>query len=205
MQECVFTDELVPVTLPDGSCSPRTNIPGGTTLDSVAKLQRRSESGPSRGQLERHQRRAAALLVSSEKNNAIAARRHRRRRCRPELHGSGPIRDQKSAPTRGLTIDQIGLVELNEAFAAQAIACIRDLELGSDTVISTAAGSPWDIRSAALARRSSRRWYTPSNAEHAVWPGHHVHRRRPGHRDDVERVYGCVRADFVEITTTWAR
>ena len=34
----------------------------------------------------------------------------------------------------GLTIDQIGLVELNEAFAAQAIACIRELKLDPDKV-----------------------------------------------------------------------
>src|SRR5256884_7065152 len=44
--------------------------------------------------------------------------------------GLGPIPATKKALKRaGLTIDQIELVELNEAFAAQAIACIRELKL----------------------------------------------------------------------------
>ena len=44
--------------------------------------------------------------------------------------GLGPIPATKKALKRaGLTIDQIDLVELNEAFAAQAIACIRELKL----------------------------------------------------------------------------
>jgi acetyl-CoA C-acetyltransferase/3-oxo-5,6-didehydrosuberyl-CoA/3-oxoadipyl-CoA thiolase len=44
--------------------------------------------------------------------------------------GLGPIPATRKALQRaGLTIDRIGLVELNEAFAAQAIACIRELEL----------------------------------------------------------------------------
>jgi len=44
--------------------------------------------------------------------------------------GLGPILATRKALARaGLTIDQIDLIELNEAFAAQAIACIRDLKL----------------------------------------------------------------------------
>src|SRR5256884_9925992 len=44
--------------------------------------------------------------------------------------GLGPIPATKKALKRaGLTIDQIELVELNEAFAAQAIACVRELKL----------------------------------------------------------------------------
>jgi acetyl-CoA C-acetyltransferase/3-oxo-5,6-didehydrosuberyl-CoA/3-oxoadipyl-CoA thiolase len=48
----------------------------------------------------------------------------------PSCMGLGPIPATQKALTRaGLTIDQIDLVELNEAFAAQAIACIRELRL----------------------------------------------------------------------------
>jgi acetyl-CoA acetyltransferase len=44
--------------------------------------------------------------------------------------GLGPIpATQKALKRAGLTIDQIDLVELNEAFASQAIACIRELKL----------------------------------------------------------------------------
>jgi 3-oxoadipyl-CoA thiolase len=49
----------------------------------------------------------------------------------PEVMGLGPIPATRLALARaGLTIDDIDLIELNEAFAAQAIACVR--ELGAD-------------------------------------------------------------------------
>ncbi len=48
----------------------------------------------------------------------------------PSCMGLGPVPAVRKALARaGLTIDQMDLVELNEAFAAQAIACIRELEL----------------------------------------------------------------------------
>jgi 3-oxoadipyl-CoA thiolase len=134
LKECVFTDELVPVTLPDGSVFAKDEYPrAGTTLDSVAKLKpafgkdgtvtAASSSGINDG--------AAALLVSSEKNNAIARIVATAvAGVDPSCMGLGPIPATRKALQRaGLTIEQIGLVELNEAFAAQAIACIRELEL----------------------------------------------------------------------------
>jgi acetyl-CoA acetyltransferase family protein len=48
----------------------------------------------------------------------------------PGCMGLGPIPATRKALDRaGLTLDQIDLIELNEAFAAQAIACIRELQL----------------------------------------------------------------------------
>ena len=140
LKECVFTDELVPVALPDGSVFAKDEYPrAGTTLDSVAKLKpafrkdgtvtAASSSGINDG--------AAALLVTAAKGGegrrgaamarivatAVAG-------VDPSCMGLGPIPATRKALQRaGLTIDQIGLVELNEAFAAQAIACIRELEL----------------------------------------------------------------------------
>jgi acetyl-CoA acetyltransferase len=44
--------------------------------------------------------------------------------------GIGPVPASKQALARaGWTVSQVDLVELNEAFAAQALACVRDLEL----------------------------------------------------------------------------
>jgi acetyl-CoA acetyltransferase family protein len=139
LKECVFTDELVPVPLPDGSTFSKDEYPrAGTTMDSVAKLKpafkkdgtvtAASSSGINDG--------AAALLVTSDKKNAMA-------RIvatavfgvDPSVMGLGPIPATKKVLKRaGLTIDQIGLVELNEAFAAQAIACIRELKLDPEKV-----------------------------------------------------------------------
>jgi 3-oxoadipyl-CoA thiolase len=53
----------------------------------------------------------------------------------PSCMGLGPIPATRKALARaGITAAQLDLVELNEAFAAQAIACIRDLELDSAKV-----------------------------------------------------------------------
>ncbi len=85
---------------------------------------------------------AAATLVCSEdyahrngltplariKSIAVAG-------CAPEIMGIGPVHATGKALARaGLTIGDIDLTELNEAFAAQAIACIRDLDLDPATV-----------------------------------------------------------------------
>ena len=135
-RDCVFSEELVPVPLPDGSSFDRDEYPrAGTTLDRVAKLKpafkkdgtvtAASSSGINDG--------AAALLVGA----ALGALKPMGRIVAsavagvdPSCMGLGPIPATRKALARaGLTIDQIDLVELNEAFAAQAIACIRDLKL----------------------------------------------------------------------------
>jgi acetyl-CoA acyltransferase len=80
---------------------------------------------------------AAAVLVVSEafakahklpvlariKSVAVAG-------CMPEMMGIGPVVATLKALNRaGLKMDDIDIVELNEAFAAQALACIRDLNI----------------------------------------------------------------------------
>jgi acetyl-CoA acetyltransferase family protein len=53
----------------------------------------------------------------------------------PSVMGIGPVPAVRKVLARaGLTIDQIDLIELNEAFAAQAVACMRELELDPATV-----------------------------------------------------------------------
>ena len=48
----------------------------------------------------------------------------------PEIMGIGPVPAVRRALDRaGVTLDQVGVIELNEAFAAQALAVIKDLEL----------------------------------------------------------------------------
>ena len=51
----------------------------------------------------------------------------------PELFGIGPVPAMRKAlKLAGLTLDQIDLVELNEAFAAQILACLRELPIDPD-------------------------------------------------------------------------
>ena len=50
--------------------------------------------------------------------------------CSPELMGLGPIgASQKALKRANLTIKDIDIVEINEAFASQALACIKDLNI----------------------------------------------------------------------------
>ena len=55
--------------------------------------------------------------------------------CSPELMGIGPVVATRKALERaGLSINDIDIIELNEAFASQAIACIRDLKIDMSKV-----------------------------------------------------------------------
>ena len=139
LKECVFTNELVPVPLADGSTFAKDEYPRpGTTVESVAKLKpafkkdgtvtAASSSGINDG--------AAALLISAQPTKPIARIVATAvAGVDPSCMGLGPIPATKKALERaGLTIDQIDLVELNEAFAAQAIACIRELKLDPEKV-----------------------------------------------------------------------
>jgi 3-oxoadipyl-CoA thiolase len=144
LKDCVFTDELVPVPLSDGTTFSKDEYPRlGTTLEAVAKLKpafrqdgtvtAASSSGINDG--------AAALLLTAGRSNAGEGGRGGSEPLArvvatavagvdPTCMGLGPIpATQKVLKRAGLTIDQIDLVELNEAFAAQAIACVRELKL----------------------------------------------------------------------------
>jgi acetyl-CoA acyltransferase len=55
--------------------------------------------------------------------------------CAPELMGIGPVAATRKALQRaGLTVKDIDIIELNEAFASQSIACIRDLGLDESNI-----------------------------------------------------------------------
>lgn len=55
--------------------------------------------------------------------------------CAPEIMGIGPVAATRKALDRaGITADALDVVELNEAFASQALACVRDLHLADATL-----------------------------------------------------------------------
>ncbi|OOF29424.1 acetyl-CoA C-acyltransferase FadA [Salinivibrio proteolyticus] len=79
---------------------------------------------------------AAMLVMSEEKAKALGLPIRARIRamgvagCDPSIMGYGPVPATKKALKRaGLSIDDIDLVELNEAFAAQSLPCVKDLGL----------------------------------------------------------------------------
>ncbi|HVH11384.1 MAG TPA: acetyl-CoA C-acyltransferase [Gemmatimonadales bacterium] len=145
LEACVFTDELVPVPLTDGTTFAKDEYPRpATSLDGVAKLKpafreggtvtAASSSGINDG--------AAALLVVADPARAGDAGTPLARIVAtavagvdPSCMGLGPIPATRKVLERtGLSLDQIDLIELNEAFAAQAIACIRELHLDPERV-----------------------------------------------------------------------
>ncbi len=85
---------------------------------------------------------AAAVLVCSEQyadRNGLEKMARIRSfavsGCEPEIMGIGPVQATRKALSRaGLSIDDIGVVELNEAFASQSLACIRELGLRDETI-----------------------------------------------------------------------
>ena len=55
--------------------------------------------------------------------------------CAPEIMGIGPVGATRKAMARaGVALDEVDIVELNEAFAVQAMACMRELGLDHDRV-----------------------------------------------------------------------
>jgi acetyl-CoA acyltransferase len=55
--------------------------------------------------------------------------------CAPDIMGIGPVSATRKALDRaGLSINDIDIIEMNEAFAAQAMACLRDLNVDTERV-----------------------------------------------------------------------
>jgi acetyl-CoA C-acetyltransferase len=85
---------------------------------------------------------AAALLMASERSLHLHGLQPMARVVAmgvagvdPAIMGIGPVPAiRKTLKRAGLSVNDIGLVELNEAFAAQSIACMRDLGLNPDIV-----------------------------------------------------------------------
>ena len=143
-----FKDEIVPVPVPQRKGEPvmmdTDEHPRLSTLDVLAKLNPafRKNGTVTAGNSSGINDGAAALLVVSERvvktfklkplarvrSMAVAG-------VDPATMGIGPVpATQKALLRAGLTIEDIGLVELNEAFASQSIACMLDLGLDPDIV-----------------------------------------------------------------------
>jgi 3-oxoadipyl-CoA thiolase len=141
-----FTDEVVPVTVPPASRHMKPTIVArdesireSSTLEGLAKLAPVFRQGGTvtAGNSSPLNDGAAAVLMASD----TFARAHGMKpiaRVRatavagvePNYMGIGPIpATRKALDKAGLTKDDLDLVELNEAFAAQSLACVRELGL----------------------------------------------------------------------------
>lgn len=134
-----LTDEILPVSTPDGVVELDGCLRPQTTLEGLSGLKTvfRSNGTVTAGTASPLTDGAAAVLVCSEayaRANGLPIMARIRSfatvGCEPEVMGMGPVGATRKALDRaGLTIKDIGIVEMNEAFASQAIACMRELDI----------------------------------------------------------------------------
>ena len=143
-----FREEIVPVTIPQKKGEPRCVdqdefLRPDTTPEILAKLKPafRAEGGSvTAGNSSGLNDGAAALLIGSERGarvldatplarivaSAVAG-------VEPRIMGMGPVpSSRKVLAAAKLSLEQMDVIELNEAFAAQSLACLRELGLPDD-------------------------------------------------------------------------
>jgi 3-oxoadipyl-CoA thiolase len=144
----MFEDEIVPVTITDKKGNqvvvnqdehPRPS----TTLEKLGSLKPLFKNGSvTAGNASGVNDGASAILImSADKAKELNIKPLAKyvvsatAGLEPRVMGLGPINASKKALQRAsLTINDIGLVELNEAFASQSLACIKDLEVNPEIV-----------------------------------------------------------------------
>jgi acetyl-CoA C-acetyltransferase len=133
-----FEREITPVTLPDGSVMTKDDSPrAGVTLEGVEGLQPvfRPDGTVTAGNCCPLNDGAAAVVVMSDTRAAELGLTPLARvvatgvsALSPEVMGLGPVEASRQALARaGMTIDDMDLVEINEAFAAQVLPSAEDL------------------------------------------------------------------------------
>ncbi len=142
-----FANEIIPVTIPQRKGDPIVvntdeHPRPGTTLEALAKLKGvvKPDGTVTAGNASGVNDGSAALLVASEEAVKRFGLTPRARvvaaavaGVEPRIMGIGPIpASRKVLAKAGLSIDQMDVIELNEAFAAQALAVTRDLGLADD-------------------------------------------------------------------------
>ncbi len=139
----IFAHEIAPVTLPDGSVVSTDDGPrAGTTLAAMSGLRPvfRAEGTVTAGNCCALNDGAAAVVIMSDSRAADLGLTPLARivatgvsALSPEVMGLGPVEASRRALGRaGMTIDDMDLVEINEAFAVQVIGSYRELGVDID-------------------------------------------------------------------------
>lgn len=145
----VFSDEIVPVEIPQRKGDPivfsNDEFPKhGLTIEALAKLKPafKKEGTVTAGNASGINDGAAMLVVMSAEKAAalglkplVRIRSYANAALDPKIMGYGPVPASRAALLKaGMQIGDIDLVEANEAFAAQSIAVMRDLNLDQSKV-----------------------------------------------------------------------
>ena len=142
-----FKGEIEPVTLKGAKGRPDTVFSADehprpqTTLDDLQKLRPLFEGGvTTAGNASGINDGAAALIVASRDAGDRAGRKPMARviatavaGVEPRIMGFGPVPACKKALQRaGLSLDEMDIIEINEAFAAQVLGCLKGLGIAND-------------------------------------------------------------------------
>jgi acetyl-CoA C-acetyltransferase/3-oxo-5,6-didehydrosuberyl-CoA/3-oxoadipyl-CoA thiolase len=146
----LFEREILPITLPSEKGAESEvlrhdeGIRADTTLEALAKLKPvfKKDGSVTAGNASTLNDGAAAMIVASEawakKNGVTPIARIVARAAagvHPSVMGIGPVpATQRALAKAGLTVKDLDRVELNEAFAAQSLACVRALGLDAAKV-----------------------------------------------------------------------
>ncbi len=149
MEEGKFKNEIVPVMIPQRRADP---IPfeidehpkGNTTIEGLSKLRPafKKDGTVTAGNASGINDGAAAVLVTSDEkskelglNPVASVVSYAVAGVDPSIMGIGPVPAiQKALDKAELSLDDIDLFELNEAFAAQSLAVLRDLPIPEDKI-----------------------------------------------------------------------
>jgi acetyl-CoA C-acetyltransferase len=140
-----FGIDITPVELPDGTVVGRDDGPRpGVTADTLAALKPafRPNGTVTAGNCCPLNDGAVALIVMSDVRAAELGVTPLARivssgvsGVSPEIMGMGPVEASRRAlANAGMSVDDIDLVEINEAFAAQVLPCVDELEIDPDKV-----------------------------------------------------------------------
>ncbi|MDR0852194.1 MAG: thiolase family protein [Clostridiales Family XIII bacterium] len=143
-----FKDEIIPVTIKQRKGDPiifdTDEFPKQTSLEKLASLKPAFKEGgcvtPGNAS-GRNDGAAAVLIMARDKADELGLKPLARlvafanAGTDPRIMGIGPVPATRKVLKRaGLTVQDLDLVELNEAFAAQAVYCIRELGLNPDII-----------------------------------------------------------------------
>jgi acetyl-CoA C-acetyltransferase len=138
-----FDREIVPVTTPDGATVAHDDGPRpGTTMEKLAALQpafKPDGTVTAGNACPLNDGAAAVLVMSADRAKALGLKPRARivassvAAIRPEVMGMGPVPAiQKLLAARKMTIADVDVVEINEAFAAQIVPCKEQLGIDDD-------------------------------------------------------------------------
>ncbi|MFV3415992.1 thiolase family protein [Pseudomonas nitroreducens] len=141
-EQGLLAAEIVPIDTPNGEVNEDGCIRPGTNLEALAQLKPAFGGSVTAGTASPLTDGAAAVLVCSEdfaRDNGLDILARVKAvavvGCPPEIMGMGPLyATRKLLDRSGLRMADIDLVEINEAFSSQALACLRGLELDIDRV-----------------------------------------------------------------------